>query len=113
MKEIKALIQPHMLSRVMDALHNCEHFPGVTISDCQGQGRGHGTGGQFEATQETIFLAKKVKLEILCSDKVCEHLVDVIQKAVHTGNQGDGVIMTADLVRVVRIRTGVEQEEAV
>lgn len=113
MKEIKAIVQPHMLAKVMDALHNCEHFPGATISDCQGQGRGRGRGGHYEATQETIFFAKKVKLEIYCSDGVCDHLVDVIRKAAHTGNAGDGLIAVADLSRVARIRTGQEQDEAV
>ena len=112
MKEIKAVVQPHMLSKVMDALHNCEHFPGVTISDCQGQGPGQGQGGRFEATPETVFLAKKVKLEIFCTDAVCEHLVKVIQKAAHTGNAGDGVVMVADLARIVRVRTGIDQREA-
>jgi nitrogen regulatory protein P-II 1 len=52
MKEIKAIIQPHMLGKVMDALHALPHFPGATVSDCQGQGRGRGTGGHFEATSE-------------------------------------------------------------
>ncbi len=113
MKEIRAIIQPHMLSKVMDALHNCEHFPGATISDCQGQSRGRGKGGHYEATQETIFFAKKVKLEIFCSDDVCDHLVGVIQKSARTGNPGDGFIAVADLTRVVRIRTGQEQDEAV
>ena len=111
MKEIKAVVQPHMLSKVMDALHSCEHFPGVTVSDCQGQGPGQGQGGRFEPTQETIFLAKKVKLEIFCPDAVCDHLVKVVQKAAHTGNPGDGVIMVADLDRVVRTRTGQVQQE--
>ena len=113
MKEIKAIVQPHMLSKVMAALHACEHFPGVTISDCQGQGRGRGAGGHFEATQETIFFAKKVKLEMFCADDVSEHLIEVIQKAAHTGNSGDGVIMVADRPRVVRIRSGQQQDEAV
>jgi nitrogen regulatory protein PII len=38
MKEIKAIIQPHMLTKVMEALHALPHFPGITISDCRGQG---------------------------------------------------------------------------
>ncbi len=113
MKEIKAIIQPHMLNKVMDALHECEHFPGVTIGDCQGQGRGRGKGGHFEPNQETIFYAKKVKLEMFCSDAACDHLVGVIRKAAHTGNSGDGIIMVADLSRLIRIRTGQEQDEAV
>ena len=113
MKEIKAILQPHMLTKVMDALHNCEHFPGVTISDCQGQGRGRGGGGHYVATQETIFFAKKVRVEILCADAVCDHRVEVIQKAAHTGNSGDGIVSVADIARVVRVRTGKEQDEAV
>ncbi|WP_428937742.1 P-II family nitrogen regulator [Fontivita pretiosa] len=113
MKEIKAIIQPHMLSKVMDALHNCEHFPGATISDCQGQSRGRGKGGHYEPTAESIFFAKKVKLEIVCSDNVCDQLVGVVQKAAHTGNPGDGLIVVADLTRVARIRTAQEQDEAV
>ena len=113
MKEIKAIIQPHMLNKVMDALHNCEHFPGITISDCQGQGRGRGGGGHFVATQETIFFAKKVRLEILCADSVCDHLAEVIVKAAHTGNAGDGVVSVSDINRVIRVRSQKEQEEAV
>lgn len=113
MKEIRAIIQPHMLTKVMDALHNCEHFPGATISDCQGQGRGRGGGGHYVATQDTIFFAKKVRLEILCADSVCDHLVGVIGTAAHTGNSGDGVISVSEVGRVLRIRSGKEQEEAV
>jgi nitrogen regulatory protein P-II 1 len=113
MKEVKAIIQPHMLAKVMEALHALPHFPGVTVSDCQGQGRGGGAGGQFEATQESVFLKKRTKLELFCTDAVCDDLVEVIQVAAHTGNAGDGVIMVADLPRVVRVRTGEEQDEAV
>lgn len=113
MKQITAVIQPHMLSKVMDALHNCEHFPGVTISDCQGQGRGRGKGGQFQATQESIFFVKKLRLEMLCSDNVSDHLVSLIRKAAHTGNSGDGLVAVTDVARIARIRTNQEQDEAV
>ena len=112
MKEIKAIVQPHMLSKVMDALHALPHFPGATVSDCQGQGRGRGRGGHFEATADTIFYAKKVKLEIYCADAVCDEFVDVIRRTAHTGNPGDGIIMVADLARAVRVRTGEEGETA-
>jgi nitrogen regulatory protein P-II 1 len=113
MKEIKAIIQPHMLSKVMSALHALPHFPGVTVSDCQGQGRGRGEGGRYLATEETIFFAKRIKLEIFCDDAVSDELVSLIQRIAQTGNPGDGVIMVADLSRVVRIRSGQTQQEAV
>jgi nitrogen regulatory protein P-II 1 len=113
MKEIKAIIQPHMLTRVMEALHAVPHFPGVTVSDCQGQGRGMGKGGSYQATGETAFFKKMTKLELFCADAIADELVTVIRQAAHTGRPGDGVIMVADLPRVVRIRTGQEQDEAV
>lgn len=113
MKEIKAILQPHMLHKVMDALHALPHFPGVTLSDCLGQGRGRGAGGQYIATEQTIEFAKMTKLELFCADACAEEIAHVIQLAAHTGNAGDGVIMVADLPRVIRIRTGQEQVEAV
>ena len=113
MKEIKAIIQTHMLGRVLEALHKVPHFPGVTVSDCQGQGRGRGPGGHYQATQDTIFFKKMTKLEIFCSDTILAELVSVIQQAAHTGNPGDGVIMVADLTQVVRVRTGQQQDAAV
>ncbi len=113
MKEVKAILQAHALDRVMDALHELPHFPGVTVSDCQGQGRGRGANRKFMPEEETIFFKRKCKLEIFCSDAACDEIVGAIQKAAHTGNPGDGLIMVADLPRVVRIRTGEEQDDAV
>ena len=113
MKDIRAIIQPFMLNKVLDALHACEHFPGLTISDCQGQGRGRGTGGHYQAEADTIFLAKKVRLDITCGDDVCDHVVDVIAKAARTGNKGDGLITVTDVAKVLRIRTGATQDDAV
>jgi nitrogen regulatory protein P-II 1 len=114
MKEIRAIIQPHMLNKVIAALHALPHFPGMTISDCQGQGRGRGKGGHYDGSSpDSVFLAKRVKLEVLCSDAICDELVRVIQTASHTGNPGDGIVIVSDPLRVVRIRTGQEQDDAV
>ena len=113
MKEVQALIQPHLLDKVMRCLHELAHFTGATVSPCEGQSRGRGAGSHYEPTEETIYLEKKVKLELFCSDALCNEIVNVIRAAAHTGNPGDGVIMVADLDRVVRIRTGEEQNEAV
>lgn len=113
MKEVIAIIQPHVLGRVMDRLHGLPHFAGATVSDCQGQGRGKGRGGHYVPSEDTIFLAKKVRLELFCSDETCDEVVDAIREAAHTGNAGDGVIAVSELCRVVRIRSGEEQEKAV
>ena len=113
MKEIKAIIQPHALDRVMARLHGLPHFAGMTVSDCQGQARGCGPAGHYLATAQTIFFETRTKLEIFCADAVCDEVVRAIRDAAHSGNPGDGIIMVADLDRVVRIRTGQEQDDAV
>ena len=113
MKEVKAIIQSHMLTRVMEALHALPHFPGVTVSDCQGQGRGRGQGGGFQPTPESIFFKKMTKLEVFCADAVADALIEAIRRAAHTGNAGDGVILVSDLAGAVRVRSGERQDEAV
>jgi len=113
MKEIKAIIQPHAVERVMAKLHELPHFAGVTISDCEGQARGRGQDGHYLATEQTIFFEKHMKLEMFCADDLCDEVVRVIREAAHSGNPGDGIIMVADLNRVLRIRTGQVQDEAV
>ena len=59
MKEIKAILQPHVLSRVIHALHELPHFPGLTVLDALGQGRGRGQGGTFVLTDESLFFTTK------------------------------------------------------
>jgi nitrogen regulatory protein P-II 1 len=113
MKEVKAIIQPHMLSKVMKALHALPHFPGMTVSDVRGQGRGRGAGGAFKITEDSIDYHCKVMLDIFCADDAAESLAAEIQKAAHTGLSGDGCVVITSLDRVVRIRTGEMQEKAV
>jgi nitrogen regulatory protein P-II 1 len=112
-KEIKAVLQPHVLSKVMRALHDLPHFPGVTVTPVRGQGRGRGAGGAFKVTEDGIDYHNKVMLEIYCSDDRVEELAATIEKAAHTGLAGDGIVVITGVERVTRIRTGQTQEEAV
>ncbi len=113
MKEIKAIVQSHLVGRVFDALQALRHFPGVTISPCEGYGRGRGQGGKFLATDDNFVLAQHTKLEVFCTDEECDRVVHAIQRSAHTGNAGDGVIIVVDLAEVVRIRSGEKENETV
>jgi nitrogen regulatory protein P-II 1 len=113
MKEIKAIIQPHMLSKVMRALHELPHFPGVTVTPVRGQGRGRGAGGAFKVTEDGIDYHNKVMLDVYCSETKAGEIAETILKAAHTGLEGDGLIVVADIDRVSRIRTGEVQDRAV
>lgn len=96
MKEIKAIIQPFMLQRVIDTLHQIKDLPAVTISTAQGLSVERG------AHEQVV----KTKLEIMVPDEQVEQLVQAIQKAAHTGNPGDGRIFVLPIETTVKIRTG-------
>lgn len=113
MKEIRAFVRADAVHRVLSALHECEHFPGVTLTSCQGERRGRGPGGKYVATEDSLDFRAMCLMTVFCIDTACDHLVSVIGKAAHTGNSGDGVIVVADIDRVVRIRSGEEQDSAV
>ena len=113
MKEIKATIQPQMLSRVIRALYELPHFPGFTLFKCEGQGRGRGEGGAFVMTEDIIRYQAKERVEIVCADDMVDTIVDVITDNARTGNPGSGIITVSDIPYVVRIRTGETGELAV
>lgn len=112
MKYITAMIQPHMLRNIIKGLHECKHYPGMTVSNCDGDGRGRGSDGHYITNVDSLFLKPRKRIEILCSDDVCDDLVETIRASAHTGNSGDGVIAVTEMSRVVRIHTGQEQDKA-
>ena len=113
MKEIKAFIKPHVLGRVVTALHALPHFPGITIIDVAGQGRGRGAGGAFRMTEEEIFFHERKRLEVVCNDDLASPIVEAIRSAAHTGHPGDGLIVITEISGAVRIRTGEQANAAV
>lgn len=96
MKEIKAIIQPFLLDRVLDALHDIEGLPGVTVSEARAVSlkRGH---------YEQVV---KVKLEIMLADSLVEPVVQTIQEHAHTGLAGDGGIFVIPIEQTIAIRSG-------
>jgi nitrogen regulatory protein P-II 1 len=113
MKAIKAILQPHIVTKVVRALHALPHFPGLTLSDAHGQGRGRGAGGSFKLSEDDIDYHRKVILEVVCNDELAPGIAEAIRQAAHTGNKGDGIIVASEPCEVTRIRTGEKQEHAV
>lgn len=105
MKEIKAIIQPFMLSKVVEALKEIEGLPGVTVSDVRGFGRARAAGASDTVAEGTVEYVKKSKLEVVVPDNLAEVVVQTIRKKAHTGNPGDGKIFVYDVDDVIRIRT--------
>jgi nitrogen regulatory protein P-II 1 len=107
-KEVKAIIQPFMLTQVLEALREIPAMPGITISHLQGLG-GMPTTGQ----EDLIEPAAKVKLEMVVPDSLVEQIVQTIEAKARTGNSGDGKIFVSAVEEVVKIRTGQRGEGAI
>jgi nitrogen regulatory protein P-II 1 len=106
MKEIKAIIQPHMLTKVIDSLKAMENLPGVTVSEVRGFGHSPAEPAKNKIVEDFIEYAKKAKIEIVVPDELAEQVVDVITRNAHTGLPGDGLIFVSPVNEVVKIRTG-------
>lgn len=112
MKEIKAIIQPFMLDKVLDGLREIENLPGITVSEVHGFGRTRGRSTDA-AADELVQYVKKSKVEVVVPDDLVEFVVGTIQERAHTGNIGDGKIFVYHVADVIRIRTGERGELAV
>lgn len=105
MKQIVAIIQPHLVSKVEHALYQLPHFPGFTVLKAKGHGRGRATGHGFRPLPWDWDEHDKALLTIWCSDDLAPEVVDTIRRNAHTGLPGDGVIAVSELADVVRIGT--------
>ncbi len=113
MKEIKAIIQPFMLTRVVTALHKIEGLPGITISEIKGFGKTRGS-KEKEISDDGVYeFIPKNKIEIVVQDDLVETVMNSIQENAHTGNPGDGKIFVYDVGDVIKIRTNERGEEAI
>lgn len=113
MKEIKAIIQPFMLPKVINALKMLENLPGVTVSEVKGFGKGRAEDAEHKVVEDFIEYAKKIKLEIVVPDHFADEVVNIICTNAHTGRPGDGKIFVYTVDDVVRIRTGELGKQAI
>ncbi|MEW6144115.1 MAG: P-II family nitrogen regulator [Thermodesulfobacteriota bacterium] len=113
MKEIKAIIQPFMLSKVINALKEREDLPGVTVSEIKGFGKARAEGAQNIIVEDLIGYVKRIKLEIVVPDAIADEVVNIISTHARTGRAGDGKIFVYTVDEVVKIRTGERGERAI
>jgi len=112
MKLITAIIRPEKLNEVLEALFRAE-VRGLSISRVQGHGGETEEIETYRGTTVKMELVEKVRLEIGVSEPFVDITVDAILGAARTGEVGDGKIFVVPVERVVRIRTGEVNTEAV
>ena len=105
MKKIEAIIKPFKLDEVKEALQEVG-LQGITVTEAKGFGRQKGHTELYRGAEYVVDFLPKIKLEVAVTDDQVDAVVEAIMQAAGTGKIGDGKIFVWELDRVVRIRTG-------
>ncbi len=111
MKMVMAIIRPHRLQDVKQALSEIGVL-GMTVTDVRGSGRQKGQVERYRGSEYKIDLLNKCRLEIAVSDAQLEETLQTIKKSAYSGEIGDGKIFVSPLEDAIRIRTGERGEES-
>ena len=112
MKLVTAIIKPFKLEDVREALHEIG-VQGITVTEVKGFGRQKGHTELYRGAEYVVDFLPKVMIELVLADNQLDACLDAITSAARTGKIGDGKIFVSDVARVVRIRTGEENEAAI
>ena len=110
MKLIIAIIKPFKLEEVKEALAEAG-IEGMTVTEVKGFGRQKGHTELYRGAEYVVDFLPKVKVEVVVTTEQVDQVIDAIVGAARTGKIGDGKIFVTEVERVIRIRTG-EQDEA-
>jgi nitrogen regulatory protein P-II 1 len=112
MKKIEAIIKPHKLDEVKDALDKVG-IHGMTITEVKGYGRQKGHVEMYRGAEYQVVFKAKVKIEVVVTNAIAASVVDAIRAAANTNAIGDGKIFVLNVDEAVRIRTNERGETAV
>ena len=112
MKMITAIVKPFKLDDIRDQLSDIG-IQGLTVTEAKGVGRQKGHTELYRGTEYVVNFLPKVKIEVAVKDEDVDRAIETIISSAKTGKIGDGKIFVTSLDRVVRIRTGETDEEAI
>ncbi len=112
MKKIEAIIKPFKLDDVKEALNGIG-IKGMTISEVKGYGRQKGHTEIYRGAEYVIDFLPKIKMEIIVDTEQVDQVIDTIIEAARTGKIGDGKIFVLPVEKIVRVRTGEIDSEAI
>jgi nitrogen regulatory protein P-II 1 len=112
MKKIEAVIKPFKMDDVREALSEVG-VSGMTVTEVKGFGRQKGHTELYRGAEYNVDFLPKVKVELIVANEQVERCIEAIMNTAQTGRIGDGKIFVYDVERVIRIRTGEENEDAV
>ncbi|MFP5310510.1 MAG: P-II family nitrogen regulator [Actinomycetes bacterium] len=111
MKLVTAIVKPHKVEEVKEALQ-ATGIQGLTLSEVRGFGRQGGHKEVYRGAEYQVEFVPKARLEVLCGEGQVDDVIKAIVEAARTGQVGDGKVFVTAVDRVVRIRTGEEDADA-
>ncbi|WP_026212272.1 P-II family nitrogen regulator [Longispora albida] len=105
MKLVTAVIKPHQLDAVKEALASLG-VAGLTVSEVQGYGRQKGHTEVYRGAEYTVEFVPKIRIEVVIDEFDAGKVVDALVTAARTGRIGDGKVWVTPVEDVVRVRTG-------
>jgi nitrogen regulatory protein P-II 1 len=111
MKKIEAIIQPHKLEEVKEALKGIG-VDGMTVTEVRGHGRQKGHKEVYRGMEYQVDLLPKIKLEIVVASARADEVIQTLVAAARTGKIGDGKIFVFDVAEAIRIRNDERGETA-
>jgi nitrogen regulatory protein P-II 1 len=112
MKKVDAIVKPFKLDDVREALSTVG-ITGMTATEVKGFGRQKGHTELYRGAEYVVDFLPKVKIELVVRDDQVDACIEAITGAARTGKIGDGKIFVTDVEKVVRIRTGEEDDHAI
>ena len=112
MKKVEAIIKPFKLEDVKDALAEIG-ITGMTVSEVKGYGSQKGHSELYRGAEYVVDFLPKIKMEMVVSGDMVDKVTSTIVEAARTGKIGDGKIFVSDIEKIIRIRTGEEDTEAI
>jgi nitrogen regulatory protein P-II 1 len=111
MKKITAVIKPFKLDDVKDALLEAG-INGMTICEVRGHGRQKGHTELYRGAEYNVDFVPKTEISTVVDEDQVDAAIQAIVNAARTDKIGDGKIFVTDVERVIRIRTGEEDSDA-
>ncbi len=111
MKKIEAIIQPHKLEEVKEAIKGIG-IDGMTVTEVRGHGRQKGHKEVYRGMEYQVDLLPKIKLEIVVASARADEVIRTLVAAARTGKIGDGKIFVFDVAEAIRIRNDERGETA-
>ena len=112
MKRVEAIIKPFKLEDVKEALSDAG-ITGMTVTDVKGYGRQQGHSELYRGAEYVVDFLPKSKVDIIIEEARVDEVVEILTNSARTGKIGDGKIFVSSIEKIIRIRTGEEDEEAI